>query len=131
MNCAKSYTAPFYQAKKEGLLNHVSTSGKIGPGSYRNMDPDISSKKSKVRGGVITSSRKFEESKIGNPSPSQYNPLIESIKPSNHNGSIGRASIQDRGEIVPYGKLNGFHLNLNNISNVGPASYSARIDSIK
>ena len=93
------------------------------------MDPELSSRKSKVRGGVISSARRHEEIRAGNPSPNQYTPNIDSIKPEPHRGnSIGRASL-DRGEIIPYGKL-GF-AKIDKSPQVGPGSYSDRIDHLK
>lgn len=131
MMSTRTYTAPFNQAKKEGLQNDISTSGKIGPGEYRNVDSEMSARKRKVRGGVIASAKVTKESIIcSTPGPNRYEPNLDSVKVGARSSSIGRASLTDRGEIVPYGK-NGFHLNLNQLPNVGPGSYSARIDSIK
>lgn len=65
------------------------------------------------------------------PGPDHYNIMEGSVRPREKSYSIGRASLNDRGQLVPFGELGFSSQKLYKSNMVGPGSYSQKDDIVR
>lgn len=99
----KSTTINFDKAEKKSAFDVLSQSNVLGPGHYGNLDTAVSTKSFKVKGGVLSTAKKFEEDKYRGPGVGHYTPNPFACRADCTSVSMGRASISDRGEVRPSG----------------------------
>ena len=127
---ARSYQAKIPIADKVDTFDSTSaTDCKVGPGSYEVVDSKLGVTHNKVYGGAFGTDEKLKMGKLTSPAPNHYLINDMSVRPNKLSYSIGRASVQDRGQLVPHGDLGFTTLGRNSTAaKVGPGSYSHNDD---